>query len=55
MGEVRPRVFYGALLSAGLASASLFAGAAAPVTSGVLAGCAVAALVTSRRSARPRG
>ncbi|NGY60659.1 hypothetical protein G7043_17155 [Lentzea sp. NEAU-D13] len=54
MGEVRPKVVAGALLSAGLASTSLAVGAAAPVTSGVLAVSAVLVLITTRRSARPR-
>ncbi|WP_154697903.1 hypothetical protein [Lentzea guizhouensis] len=54
MGDVRPKVVAGGVVSAGLACASLVVGAAAPVTSGVLAVSAVVVLVTSRRAARPR-
>ncbi|WP_170155334.1 hypothetical protein [Lentzea roselyniae] len=54
MGEVRPKIIAGALVSAGLASASLAAGAAAPVTSGVLAVSAVLVMITTRRSGSRR-
>ena len=54
VGEVRPKVVAGALLSAGLASTSLAVGAAAPVTTGVLAVSAVLVMITTRRSGRPR-
>ncbi|WP_258950425.1 hypothetical protein [Lentzea californiensis] len=54
MDDLRPRVVIGALVSAGLASASLLAGAAAPVTSGVLAVAAVLVMITTRRSGPPR-
>ncbi|WP_158102611.1 hypothetical protein [Lentzea kentuckyensis] len=54
MGDVRPKVVAGALVSAGLASTSLLVGAAAPVTSGVLAVFAVLVMIIARRSGRPR-
>ncbi|WP_167976932.1 hypothetical protein [Lentzea indica] len=54
MGDVRPRVVFGALVSAGLASASLVVGASAPVASGVLAVSAVLVMITTRRSGSPR-
>ncbi|MET9634275.1 hypothetical protein ABZX92_43160 [Lentzea sp. NPDC006480] len=54
MGDLRPRVVIGALVSAGLASASLLAGAAVPVASGVLAVSAVLVMITTRRSGSPR-
>jgi uncharacterized protein YpuA (DUF1002 family) len=50
VGDVRPKIIAGALVSAGLASASLVVGAAAPVTSGVLAVSAVLVMITTRRS-----
>ncbi|WP_156213365.1 hypothetical protein [Lentzea aerocolonigenes] len=54
MGDLRPRVVIGALVSAGLASASLGVGAAAPVTTGVLAVSAVLVMITTRRSGSAR-
>ncbi|WP_189258355.1 hypothetical protein [Lentzea flava] len=54
MGDLRPRVVAGAVVSAGLAAASLAIGAAAPVTSGVLAVSAVLVMITTRRSGPPR-